>query len=75
MSKGEYLLFVDSDDILLPDALLHYVDNVNQTNADIVKSGWKAHYYDGRIITHSQKEDVLMNDCSNYFTLVQATQY
>lgn len=74
-SKGEYLLFVDSDDNLLPDALLHYVDNVNQTNADIVKSGWEAHYYDGRIITHSQKEDVLMNDCSNYFTLVQATQY
>lgn len=74
-SKGEYLLFVDSDDILLPDALLHYVNNVNQTNADIVKSGWEAHYYDGRMITHSNDEDVSTTDCASYFILVQATQY
>lgn len=74
-AKGDYVLFVDSDDVLLPDALMHYVDNVNRTNADIIKSGWEAHYYDGRVITHSNDKDVLMNDCSKFFTLVQSTQY
>lgn len=74
-SKGEYLLFVDSDDILLPDALLHYVNNVNQTNADIVKSGWEAHYYDGRIKTYVHNENVISHNCSEFFTLVQKTIY
>ena len=74
-AKGDYVLFVDSDDVLLPDALMHYVDNVNRTNADVIKSGWEAHFYDGRVITHSYDKDVLMNDCSKFFTLVQSTQY
>lgn len=59
----------------MPDALLHYVNNVNRTNADIVKSGWEAHYYDGRMIAYSNDEDVSTTDCASYFILVQATQY
>lgn len=74
-AKGDYVLFVDSDDVLLPDALMHYVDNVNRTNADIIKSGWEAHYYDGRIKQYIHNEDVISNDCSEFFTLLQKTIY
>lgn len=39
--KGEYLLFVDADDELLPNALLYLVEKMKQTNADLILFGWK----------------------------------
>lgn len=74
-AQGDYILFVDSDDVLLPDALMHYVDNVNRTNADIVKSGWEAHYSDGRVKQYVHNEDVISNDCTEFFSLLQKTIY
>lgn len=38
-SHGRYLLFVDSDDILLPDAIESYMSLAEQTGADVVDSG------------------------------------
>ena len=38
MAQGEYIMFLDSDDVLLPDALEHMVDSVN--GEDIVIGGY-----------------------------------
>ena len=40
-AEGEYILFVDSDDILLPGAVEHLVKAAQASRADIVQSGWK----------------------------------
>ena len=44
-AKGEYLLFVDCDDVLLPGAISALLQKAQQTGADIVKGGWQ--YLDG----------------------------
>ena len=44
-AKGEYLLFVDCDDVLLPGAISALLRKAQQTGADIVQGGWQ--YLDG----------------------------
>ena len=44
-AKGEYLLFVDCDDVLLPGAISALLQKAQQTGADIVQGGWQ--YLDG----------------------------
>lgn len=38
-AHGRYLLFVDSDDVLLPGAIQTFLDLASQTGADVVDSG------------------------------------
>ena len=40
-AKGEYLLFVDCDDVLLPGAIPALLQKAQQTGADIVQGGWQ----------------------------------
>ena len=37
---GKYVMFVDSDDVLLPDAIQNLMDTAYSINADIVESGF-----------------------------------
>ena len=40
-AAGRYILFVDCDDILLPDAVETLADALESTGADIVQGGWQ----------------------------------
>ena len=44
---GRYLLFVDSDDQLLPGAIQTLLDTAEQQRADIVQGGWQYLYENG----------------------------
>lgn len=46
-ATGRYLLFVDSDDQLLPGAVQVLLDTAEQQHADIVQGGWQYLYEDG----------------------------
>ena len=39
IAKGEYLLFLDSDDALLPNALINYAEITGKYNVDVVIAG------------------------------------
>lgn len=41
LATGRYVKFLDSDDVLRPEALAEEVAIANQTGADIVVSGWR----------------------------------
>lgn len=47
-ATGRYLLFVDSDDQLLPGAVQALLDTAEQQHADIVQGGWQYLYEDGQ---------------------------
>lgn len=40
-ATGKYIMFLDSDDILLPNAVKRLVKRAETVNADIVQGGWK----------------------------------
>lgn len=44
---GRYLMFVDSDDQLLPGAVQTLLDAAEQQHADLVQGGWQYLYEDG----------------------------
>lgn len=44
---GQYILFVDSDDKLMPNAIETLADAMDLTEADIVQGGWQYLYPDG----------------------------
>lgn len=44
---GRYLMFVDSDDLLLPGAIQTLLDASERQQADIVQGGWQYLYTDG----------------------------
>ena len=46
-ARGKYIYFVDSDDLLLPDALETFFNTAEKTGADVVHAtGWYALYQD-----------------------------
>ena len=47
-ARGDYLKFLDSDDLLVPGFLEKEIATARQTNADIVVSGWVFEFADGR---------------------------
>ncbi len=64
-AEGEYLLFLDSDDVLSPDALENICQKLDKTNADIAIFRTQRFGYGGEeynpIVDSFVKEDVL--DC------------
>ena len=49
-ATGEYITFVDGDDYLLPDACAHMVRTLEDTDADIVQSGFRYVYANGTLV-------------------------
>ena len=61
-SCGEYLAFMDSDDIALPDRLFNSLKYIRKYNADIVYGGWEALVVDRNVdLINGQK--VYSPDC------------
>jgi glycosyltransferase involved in cell wall biosynthesis len=46
VSKGRYVKFLDSDDELIPGSLVKEMAYANETNADVVVTGWQEKTYD-----------------------------
>ena len=60
-ASGEYVAFVDSDDYIHPDYVLHQLNRLLETNADFVISGFSA-VTDGKITSVAvPEENVLLN--------------
>ena len=57
MASGEYIVFLDHDDVLTSDALTEVVAAINNTQADIVYSDEDLIDLDGSIITPHFKSD------------------
>lgn len=45
IATGEYIMFCDADDFLLPDALTLLIEEADRTNVDLVISGYKEFKY------------------------------
>ena len=52
LARGEYITFVDSDDYLKPDAMLHYYETATKNGADLVISDFT------KIIERTRKERI-----------------
>ena len=51
-AKGEYILFVDSDDYLRKDTLEKLINTALETNSDIVISNYYLYFHNGNDIKH-----------------------
>ena len=50
-SKGDYIWFLDSDDILLPNAIKHATKYLSKyTSVDYIYGGYNANYVDGPVV-------------------------
>ncbi len=47
-TSGNYLIFIDSDDYLAPNALEYFYNGIVESKADLIHSGLKFIYQDGR---------------------------
>ena len=54
-AKGEYIIFCDSDDYLLPDALQVLYDEILSSGADIVVSDWIRYTPAGKSVVRKNK--------------------
>ncbi len=45
--KGDFVMFLDADDFLKPGCFEHIINELNQTNADIIRFGYEINYGDG----------------------------
>lgn len=71
VSTGEFVMNVDSDDYLAPDAVEKLVACQQQTGADLVSSAFSSNYEDGRIVYRSERH--LSKDVCLKLMLVQHT--
>ena len=51
IAKGEYIQFLDADDILLPDKISHQVKLLKQSKTDFVAGACKWHRLNGEIVS------------------------
>lgn len=58
-ATGQYILFVDSDDVLMPNAIECLTDAMERTDADIVQGGWQYLYADGGLGAKQQYADTV----------------
>ena len=66
-ATGEYITFVDGDDYLLPDACAHMVRTLEDTDADIVQSGFRYVYANGTLV-HDGGTDCRTFSAAEYLT-------
>lgn len=66
-AKGDYILFLDSDDILLENALEVLENVIKEENVDVVNFNYQIRNLDGVIKKHNgikEKENIINGDCS-----------
>lgn len=73
-ARGEWITFVDADDWLDTDALKIYLEALQRTNADIVKTGYRFHHPMG-ITGKAIDKEVVLTDKSDILALLQETGY
>jgi len=62
LATGEYVSFVDGDDLIEPDFLERLLKNALSYNADISHCGMKYCFYDGRVKLHYGTGEILTLD-------------
>lgn len=58
---GDYLLFVDSDDYLLPHAISHLVTKAQETNAEVVVCDFKSDAGNSNVGWHQRSDIEMLN--------------
>ena len=66
-ATGEYLAFVDNDDVVDLDFYEKLYNEAAKTGADITKAEAKEIYYDGKICTRSVNKKIRETGCKAYF--------
>lgn len=51
VAKGDFYIFLDADDILLPDSIYHFVNEQGQNNTDIVLGLTTLHSKEGELLS------------------------
>lgn len=62
LATGEYVSFVDGDDMIEPEFLEKLLDNALKYNADISHCGMKYCFYDGRVKLHYGTGEIIQYD-------------
>lgn len=62
LATGEYVSFVDGDDVIDPDFLERLLENAIKYNADISHCGMKCCFYDGRVKLHYGTGEIVVFD-------------
>lgn len=62
LATGEYVSFVDGDDVIEPDFLERLLENAIRYDADISHCGMKFCFYDGRIKLHYGTGEIIEYD-------------
>ncbi len=82
LSKGEYIQFLDADDLILPEKIERQINFLEATKADVVYGDWRyqGHQSNGVIfLDEIQKpgiqEDVLLSLIENWWTAVASLFY
>lgn len=75
MWGGGWILFVDSDDWLEPDALEIYKSAVEKGIPDIIKTGYEVDYPSGKYDIYSISEDKLVTKTDKMFITSEKTGY
>lgn len=70
-ARGEYLAFVDSDDVLHSDAYEHMVSQMQEHDADVVQCGYADWYRDEKIdqLTFAESQEFGAQDYLMRFTI------
>ncbi|MBY7803166.1 glycosyltransferase [Vibrio fluvialis] len=69
-AKGEYIIFLDSDDWIQPESLFTLYQNIITSNCDILILNYLINWGDGKIKKSSfiKKEEAISSECAiNYF--------
>lgn len=66
-AKGDYVMFVDSDDYLLPDSLQYFVDNISKHPAVDMVMGNVKNCKGGDVLIHHIQEPWLIDDQNVFF--------
>lgn len=74
-SKGEYVLFIDSDDWLEKDALDNYANAINEYHSDIIKSGYEIDYPNKKTTRFCVDKVIIPNNKVDLFLNVEKSGY
>lgn len=66
-AKGDYVMFIDSDDYMLPDCIDYFMDNLNKNPEVDMVMGNVQNCKGGNLLIHKIKEPWLINDQTVFF--------